>query len=64
MSVVLHGIADGRELEHYRLVAVGWQTRTIPLNLKRHLIIPIWRGKMDRHYCSHYLGATQLIVLG
>ncbi|KAG0713587.1 hypothetical protein GWK47_015881 [Chionoecetes opilio] len=48
---------------HAVLTAV-WQSRTIPPDWKRGLVVPIWKGKGDCQDCNNYRGITLLSVPG
>jgi len=41
-----------------------WNTGIIPIDCKRGLVVPIWKGKDDRQDCNNYRGVTLLSVLG
>ena len=44
---------------HAVLTAV-WHSGTIPLDWKKGLVVPIWKGKSDRQDCNIYRGITLL----
>ena len=46
------------------LHAVLWNTGIIPTDWKRGLVVPLWKGKGDRHDCNNYRGVTLLSVPG
>ena len=48
---------------HAVLTAV-WHSGTIPPDLKKGLVVPIWKGKVDRQDCSNYRGITLRSVPG
>ena len=41
-----------------------WQSGTIPPDLLRGVVIPLWKGKGDRWDCSNYRGITLLSIPG
>ena len=55
-ETMIHGL-------HAVLTAV-WHSGTIPLDWKKGLVVPIWKGKGDRQDCSNYRGITLLSVPG
>ena len=48
---------------HAVLTAV-WHSGTIPPDRKKGLVVPIWKGKGDRHDCNNYRRITLLNVPG
>lgn len=41
-----------------------WSSDVIPSDLKKGLIVPIWKGKCDARDCNNYRGVTLLSVPG
>ena len=55
-EAMIHGL-------HAVLTAVR-HSGTIPPDWKWGLVVPIWKGKGNRHDCNNYGGTTLLSVLG
>lgn len=41
-----------------------WQSGIISFDLRKQLVVPIWKGKEDHQSCSNYDGVTLLSVPG
>ena len=58
--------AGGEAMIHglHSVVTAVWQSGTIPLDWKRGLVTPIYKGKGDQQDCNNYRGITLLSVPG
>ncbi len=54
--------AGGEAMIHglHAVVSAMWQSGINPPDWKRGLVVPIWKGKGDRHDCNSYRGITLL----
>ncbi|XP_069977551.1 uncharacterized protein [Penaeus vannamei] len=55
-------LKTGGELMAQSLHAAIWQSGSIPSNLSRGMVIPLWKGKGDRWDFSNYRGITLLSI--
>ncbi|XP_069997650.1 uncharacterized protein [Penaeus vannamei] len=46
------------------LLAAIWRSGTVPLDLLRGVVIPLWKGKGGRWDCSNHRGITLLSIPG
>ena len=48
----------------HAVICAVWTFRVIPLDWRKGIIVPIWKGKGDRQDCTNYRGITLLSVPG
>ncbi|XP_069983535.1 uncharacterized protein [Penaeus vannamei] len=48
----------------HAVLAAIWQYSSVPLDLLRGVVIPLWKGKGDRWDCSNHQGITLLSIQG
>ena len=48
----------------HAVLCSAWDTGIIPIDWKRGLVVPLWKGKGDRQDCNNYRVVTLLSVLG